>query len=113
MRTAKTVFFQLTFICLAALFSLEAKAAWNWHPAAVDRVGPVGLVEGVSGSSIYLTSTSSRPRWAGSKEFTISPSRGKEYLQTGTDALISNRQVIIYTDPDLENPLIKGMLIHK
>ncbi len=115
MKTRKAILVLLTVCCLTAFFSIAANAALDWYKCTVDQVGPYGIIEGTSGAQIYLTHDDPDPAWDGSKKFYISPSRGKDYLQTGIAALVANpaKEVKVYADPDLANPLVRGLLIQK
>jgi hypothetical protein len=103
----------LTLISLAVLVSGQADAGPEWYECIVDKVGPYGIIEGTSGSWIYLTHNDPDPAWDGSKKFIIHSSRGKEYLDIGSKAMLAfpPKLVEAYVDPEASNPLVKGLLL--
>ncbi len=112
MKAKKAISLLAAAFCLLALFAVNADAALSWVTCTVDQAGPYGLVEGTSGSRVYLTDVSGAA-WAGSKQCVLSPNRGKEYLAAALTALANSKQVRVYLNPALATPTINGFYVQK
>ena len=91
-------------ILAAAVMALtgEALAAGAWYTCTVEQAGPNGTIAypsttpAASTSRIFLTDTASSPAWVGSKEFSISATRAREFLAVGLAAITSGKKVKVF-----------------
>ena len=92
-------------VLVAAVVALtgEASAAGAWYTCTVDQAGPSGnnpypatTSATPSGSFIYLTDTAAAPAWVGSKQFSISAARAREFLAVGLAAIASGKKVKVF-----------------
>ncbi|RJR42625.1 MAG: hypothetical protein C4567_07130 [Deltaproteobacteria bacterium] len=111
MRTRKAMFILFMVGCLAAFSAVAAQAAWI--TCTVDQVGPSGTNVDTSGCRIFLTAVDPADAWVGSKEFKISPNRGKEFLAAALTALASGKQVRVNVNLATAMPTLGAIYVQK
>ena len=95
MKISKALFLTLMVAALIGGLAATGQAAPPWYVCQVEATGPFGAG---TATRIFLTDTAASPAFQ-NQQFTVPPSRAKEFLAVALEAISLNKKVKVFTGP--------------